>query len=375
MSIRKWLAASAATGLIAFHGSAAEPSKPFEPIAPSALTFGTLRSMPADVAKAKVAEWLKSVNKFDQAKLDAIWAKTDSTLLNLTVESIALGLPDVKTAIANARDAVAASPTEVPAVIKDEKDPFVKANVACAFAKALAGKRVYEEALKATAGIQAEQLVDPAAFFFFKAVAEHSLASVEGVKGFNATRTGAILSIVKLLDDVTDAPDRYKMVATLMFFDIQNWAKDPKDLANIAKLMDNSGRRLDLARPGVQTQEIQKKIVFRLDEKIKELENQQKGGGGGGGGNGGSCPSGGQPGPAGGIEPSGPADTSTLPQGGGPGKVDDKKLRQYAEIWGKLNPDARAKAVQDITKDLPPKYKPMIEEYFKSLNRVNGFDK
>jgi len=162
------------------------------------------------------------------------------------------------------------------------------------------------------------------------------------------------------------------MVATLMFFDIQNWARDPKDLANIAKLMDNSGRRLDLARAGEQTQEIQKKIVFRLDEKIKELENQDKGGGGG---NGGSCPSGGTPGPANGTQPSGPAATSTLPQGGGPGKVDDKKLRQYAEVWGKMTPDARAKAVQEITRDLPPKYKPMIEEYFKSLNRVNGVEK
>jgi hypothetical protein len=367
MSMRLSLAMLAISGSVAL---AADPApKPFEPIAPSALTFGTLRSMPAEVAKAKVADWLKSVNKLDQAKLDAIWAKTDSTILNLTVESIALGKPEVKAVIDNARDAVATPPTDVPAAIKDEKNPFVKANVASAFAKALAGKRVYEEALKATIGVEPEQLVDPASFYFFKAVAEHSLAGTEGVKGSTATRTNAILSIVKLLDDVTDAPDRYKMVATLMFFDIQNWAKDPKDLANIAKLMDNSGRRLELARPGEQTQEIQKKIVFRLDEKIKELENQSKGGGSC---NGGSCPSGGAPGMPNGINPSSPADVSALPGGGGPGKVDDKQLRKYAEVWGKMTPDARAKAVQEITRDLPAKYKPMIEEYFKALNRENG---
>ena len=40
--------------------------------------------------------------------------------------------------------------------------------------------------------------------------------------------------------------------------------------------MDNSGRRLELARGGPKTQDIQKKIVFRLDEKIKELEAQAK---------------------------------------------------------------------------------------------------
>jgi len=369
MSMRKWLAAITVSASVALSGSAADPApKPLEPIAPSALTFGTLRSMPADAAKAKVADWLKSVNKLDQAKLDAIWAKTDSTILNLTVESIALGKPEVKAVIDNARDAVATPPTDVPAVIKDEKNPFVKANVASAFAKALAGKRVYEEALKATADVQPEELVDPASFYFFKSVAVHSLAATQGVKGYNVSPTNAIMSIVKLLDDVTDAPDRYKMVATLMFFDIQNWAKDPKDLSNIAKLMDNSGRRLELARPGEQTQEIQKKIVFRLDEKIKELENQAKGGQC----NGGSCPSGGAPGMPNGINPSAPADVSALPGGGGPGKVDDKQLRKYAEVWGKMTPDARAKAVQEITRDLPPKYKPMIEEYFRALSRVNG---
>jgi hypothetical protein len=42
--------------------------------------------------------------------------------------------------------------------------------------------------------------------------------------------------------------------------------------------MDSSGRRLDLARGGQTTQTIQKRIIFRLDEKIKELEEKAKGG-------------------------------------------------------------------------------------------------
>jgi hypothetical protein len=42
--------------------------------------------------------------------------------------------------------------------------------------------------------------------------------------------------------------------------------------------MDNSERRLSQARGGKITQDIQKKIVFRLDELIKELEQQAKGG-------------------------------------------------------------------------------------------------
>ena len=360
MTLRKWLCSMAVGAMVATGATAAD--KEAKPLAPAALTFGTLRAMPVEVAKAKAETYLKAAGKHDQAKVDGIWAQNDKSVLDRTIESIALANPEGKKAVDQARDATATPFTEVPAAIKGEKDAFAKSNLAAAFAKGLAGKRVYEEALLAAKDVASDNLVDPSAFFFFKAVAEHALTK----------RDDAVLSVIKLLDDVTDAPDRYKMVATLMFFDIQNWSKDPKDLTNIGKLMDNSGRRLDLTRGGTTTQDIQKKIVFRLDEKIKELENKCKGGQC----NGGNCPSGGSPGPASGDQPSTPAGTSTLPQGGQKdGKVDDKVLRKLAETWGKLPPSERQKAIQDLTRDLPAKHKPMIEEYFKSLNRMNGLDK
>ena len=36
-------------------------------------------------------------------------------------------------------------------------------------------------------------------------------------------------------------------------------------------------------------------------------------------------------------------------------------------------PAKRAQVVEELTRDLPAKYKPMIDEYFKSLNRIHGF--
>jgi hypothetical protein len=135
--------------------------------------------------------------------------------------------------------------------------------------------------------------------------------------------------------------------------------------------MDNSGRRLELARAGEKTQDIQKKIVFRLDELIKQLENQNKPGQGQA--NGGNCPNGGKPGQGNQTQPSNPAQDSVIMGGSGKGTVDEKQLRQIAESWGTLPPEKRAKIVEDITRDLPAKYKPMIDEYFKSLNRINGF--
>ena len=76
------------------------------------------------------------------------------------------------------------------------------------------------------------------------------------------------------------------------------------------------------------------------------------------------------------MNPSGPAGSSTLPSvGPSKGDVDPTTLKVYAANWGKLPAAERAKAVQEMKRDLPAKYVPMIEEYIKSLNRMNGFDK
>jgi hypothetical protein len=270
MNLRKWLASTVIAAGTALTGFAAEPTA--KQPDPSLITFGTLRTMPEADAKASAERWLTGLGKMDRAKFDAIWTSEKPTA-EKTVASIALGKPEAVAALADARDITKDAPTGVPAVIADEADPFVKANLAAAYARALAGKKVYEEALLAVKGVKAEDVVDPSAFLFFKAVAEHSVAGYQ-----RARKVDAVGSLTRLLDDATDTPDRYKMVATLMFFDLQNWSKDEKDLGNIGKLMDSSGRRLDLARGGQTTQDIQKRIVFRLDEKIKELEEKAKGG-------------------------------------------------------------------------------------------------
>ena len=362
MTLRKLFATAALSAVVVsgtgFPIRAAEPAP--TPVAPAIYTFGTLRAAKLEEAKAKSEHYLKSVGKFDAASFGKVWEKESRSIFERTVESLALGNPDVATLLKTAKNPDSDPPAELPKFLTDEKaDPFFKANVATAYAKALSGKRVYEEALDALKTVLPEQVVDPATYYFYKAVSEHALIQKEQ----------AVASIVRLLDDVADTPDRYKMVATLMFFDMQNWSADAKDLANIGRLMDNSGRRLDLARGGQKTQDIQKKIVFRLDEKIKELENQAKGKGSG---NGGSCPDG--KGDQQGANPGqgNPANDGYVGGVAGDGKIDDKKLKKLAEEWGKLPAAERAKAITEITRDLPPKFKPMIEEYFKSLNKLHN---
>ncbi len=266
--IRKLLAATAlATGLVAVETapvSAADPGKP----APT-FGFSTLKAATPEAAKARSEAWLKSVGKFDATTFNRVWGDESRSVLDRTADALALGSPEAKSILENVRMIDAPAPAMTPALLIDAKsDAYFRTNLALAFAKAAASKKVYEEALEALNAATPEVAVDPAALYFFKAVAEHATMRKEAASS----------SIVRLLDDVADAPDRYKMVATLMFFEMQSWSPDPKDLLNIERLMDNSGRRLELARAGEKTQDIQKKIVFRLDELIKELENKAKSG-------------------------------------------------------------------------------------------------
>lgn len=266
--IRKLLAATVlTTGLAAVEtspASAADPGKP----APT-FGFSTLKASTPEAAKAKSEAWLKSVGKFEATAFNRVWSEENRSVLDRTADALALGSPEAKAILENVRKIDAPAPVATPTLLTDAKsDAFFRTNLALAFAKAAASKKVYEEALEALNAATPEVAVDPSALYFFKAVAEHA----------TMRKDAATSSIVKLLDDVADAPDRYKMVATLMFFEMQSWSPDPKDLTNIERLMDNSGRRLELARAGEKTQDIQKKIVFRLDELIKELENKAKSG-------------------------------------------------------------------------------------------------
>jgi hypothetical protein len=56
--------------------------------------------------------------------------------------------------------------------------------------------------------------------------------------------------------------------------------------------------------------------------------------------------------------------------GSGEGKVDPKKLETLAKSWGTMPEKDRAKAIMEITKDLPARYRVVIEDYFKALSNA-----
>lgn len=331
--------------------------------------FGALEATQADATKAKALAWLSKVTNNDPAKLqeaEALWNRSDRAALDNLADTFALGNVQAAALLQLVRDDKAPPPLGVPEVLKDAKaDPFFRANFGLAVARHLSNRRVHEEALAILNLVNPEQTVEPAVYLFHRAVCEHAL-----LKKDEANRT-----IVRLMQDVGDSPERFKVVAALMMLDMETWRKD---LGNVARLMDNSERRLDVGRGGPQTQKIQKEVIARLDELIKEKENKAKkssgGGGGGGGGdpNGGSCPDGGSsPGNSGGANPKSPMQDSVIATNGGPGNVDIARLQKLAEQWGKMPQAERAKAMaemQDLVNGLSPEHRQAMQRYFERIN-------
>jgi hypothetical protein len=237
----------------------------------SPVTFGTLETAAPEAVRTQAEAWLKGIGKTDaatQQKLQAIWSQADRSVLDRLTQTLSLGDADAARILAEAADPLVPAPTQLPAILKDTKRPaFFRANLALTYARLLSNRRIHDEALETLKLTRAEDVVDPAAYLFHRAVCEHAMVQKDP-----ASRT-----IGRLLEDVPGAPERYRAVGALMLLDMQGWRE--KDLGHVSRVMHRVEGRLELARGGPQTQKLQKEIVLRLDEIIKELENKAKSGG------------------------------------------------------------------------------------------------
>jgi len=366
MSTKNWLAGLAVTAALFGLGQSARADDTTD-----TAQFGELKAVSTEAVKAKALAWLKKATGNDAVKVgefDKIWNRTDRSTLDNLADTFALGSADAASLLALVRDSKAAPPYGVPSVLKDAKgDSFFRANLGLAVARCLSNNRVHEEALTILKNVNPDQTIDPAVYLFHRAVCEHALLK----------RDDAGDTIARLIRDAVDSPDRYRTVATLMLLDMETWRKD---LGNVARLMDNSERRLEVGRAGPETQKIQKEVIARLDELIKELENKAKaqqgncnGGGGGECPNGDSCPDGGnqKTGNGGGANPKAPMRDSVIALNGGSGRVDIAKLNKLAESWGKLPKAEQAKVsaeIEDLISGLSPVHRAAFERYWQEIH-------
>ena len=62
---------------------------------------------------------------------------------------------------------------------------------------------------------------------------------------------------------------------------------------------------------------------------------------------------------------------STLPPGGGTGRVDPVQFRKLLDGWGRMQARDQARAIQELTRGMSPRHREAIENYFRNLAQAN----
>lgn len=227
---------------------------------------------------------------------------------------------------------------------------WMQDTIRLACGRALTQRRLYDEALETLSGLEIVQVCDPASLLFYRATCEHHLLKKKECLG----------NVKLLLERESELPNRFVQVGHLMAADIEPMKADSLD--EVARLMNDVHRRLDLGRAGKRVRDEEEEILKKLDKLIEDIENQmqaaqqqaQQA-------NGQQNQSQGRP-----ME-----DSQSAGGGKGPGDVDQKNIGDRSG-WGNLPPAQRQESLQRLTEDLPSHYREVIEGYFRQLAKDNS---
>jgi len=302
--------------------------------------------------KNRVVTWAASqpmLSEEKQKQLTAIWSQDGTASdvdkgLDLVIRSFALINTEASRLMTECNSSAPnwISP-DVTFLSQPSLDPFFVSNLRLFVAKVMIERQMFDEAKEQLDAIDVHQVVDPASYFFSKAVTAQWLLDLPG----------AIQALKQLLNDVEKVPVRYSATANLMLAELSELQGKPLD--EITRLMSDSQRRLDLGRAGEKVQSVQDKIISALDEIIKKIEQEQQGGGGGGGGDG--------EGKSNQANGEG-ADDSRVKGSEAPGEVDKKKFSNDGR-WGNLPDKDQARAKSDLNRVFPSHYGRAIDQYFR----------
>lgn len=258
-----------------------------------------------------------------------------------------------------------------PRVARDEAQPnapeqltrLLADQVRLFFGVSLVRGAFYDEADLVLAGLEPEDVIDPAAMLFYRSVAHHQLLA----------RQACVKDLEKLQSSLPDAeldpdstgvtesgnnpdsldmniPRRYASLVRIMLQDMM--ALEDSGLDHIARRMEDIRRRLDFGRAGEKVQEVERGVIESLDDIIEKLEEEAK-----------KKKSQSQSNT---LRPQKPAEEARVMGGTGPGQVDRKNIGTKSG-WGNLPPKQREESLQQIGQDFPPHYRDAIEQYFRRM--------
>lgn len=307
--------------------------------------------MPIDQAQARMLQWL-ALAKVDEPtarKVGALWndkpelqALTAEDALDRIVDSLAVADESARKVVEACRSGAPFSPPNFEGV---RSDSFYRDHVQLYYARWLTQHRLYDEALPMLESLTPESVADPASLFFYRAICRLRLLKP----------TEASDDLALLLNNTLDVPSRFRTVAELM----QAEAGDNSSgLPEVAKLMSDVQRRLDLGNSNDPVQKREEEVIAALDKLLKEMEEKQKqqqqqqsGQGGGQQQN--------QPGQQGIAQ-------STIKGSSAEGEADRKDLTENGN-WGMLDKQAEAQAKELIRQQFPPNFLDAISRYTKRI--------
>jgi len=183
--------------------------------------------------------------------------------LDVVIDGIALIRPDVR----QLRDLLR-QPYGSPILLVPEFDfdnvtenSFVANHVALYYGRWLAQHQFYDEALARLEKVTLDEVLDPAALLFYRGLMEHQLLK----------KDACLATVNQLLENVDTIPRRYAVVGQLMVADIEPMKVDSLD--EIARLMNDVGRRTGLNRSGKRVRDQEKEVIEKLDKRLGARPN------------------------------------------------------------------------------------------------------
>lgn len=296
--------------------------------------------------RAAFEDWLKEAKTPPQSvtAVERLLGAMDSqngSLIDPLMQGITLGDEEVARFIDQLESVANPKDIQSSHLLENASVPdFVSNHVRLFYGRWLARHELFDESLVELKKLSADQVLDPATLLYYRGLMEHQLLQPKA----------CIATLGKLLENSEPLPRRYVVLAKLMMADMERLEQNSLD--EISRLMGDIRRRTDLNRSGKRVRGQEKDVVNKLDKLIEKLEEQQR-----------------QMQMAqaqGSNRPSSPATREQRMAGQGTGEVRSKTQKDGGQ-WGNLDPAERDAALADMSKDLPPHYRSVIEEYFRKL--------
>lgn len=265
--------------------------------------------------------------------------------LDIIIDGIALVRSDVREFRDRLRQPfLSTSPNQVDFHFDNVTEhDFIASHLGLFYGRWLAQHHFYDEALERLEKIELDKVLDPAALLFYRGLMQHQLLE----------KDACVATAKQLLENRDSIPRRYAALAQLMIADIE--PLKPDSLDEVARLMNDVSRRTGLNRSGKRVRDQEKEVIDKLDKLIEDMEKKQQ-----------QQQQQAQASKGGGQGPTKPINANKVGGGGATGDVKNKRQEDGGQ-WGDLPPSERAAALAEMSKDMPPHYRAVIEEYFRRL--------